>query len=458
MIRLNTARKNILRDESGTTAVLFGLMISPMVILSGLAVDYAKSLRLRDQMQVALDAAVLAAAQLPTTTPSERSAMVDMAESYFAANYKNGELAYSKSEGQSKVAVTFTPIANNGGIRASAVADLPMMFGGLAYTEKMTVEIKASVRQNNSVVPGVAGDIPCIHVMDQNGAGTLTLDSNEQLDAANCGVRVRSNNNASVMEDDSDRVKFKRIETKGKALVESDYHENELKIAELPNKVVTNAQVTGNPYVSAIADVVNAISVGSCSNSNTNKTWSGVVSPGTYCGTTEFKDAQLNPGLYIIASGNGNGKEGRLKLNGTITMRTVGGAQGVSFFLADNKAELAQYAPVDGTVLKAPTTGTTRGLLIFERSNRGSNYDIAIQTCKTNSIQGLIYLPSANVTIQGLEDFPLFNISIAANQLKIKNLERINWAPYAWTPFNKSTPIATEGTAETIVRDSFLLE
>lgn len=55
-------------DQSGATAVIFGLAMIPLVGFSGLALDYARVSLGRAQLQAAMDSAGLALAQLPRST------------------------------------------------------------------------------------------------------------------------------------------------------------------------------------------------------------------------------------------------------------------------------------------------------------------------------------------------------------------------------------------------------
>lgn len=54
------AAKRMLKDEKGTTGVLFGLMIVPVVTLMGAALDYSRALHLQEQLQRIADQATIA--------------------------------------------------------------------------------------------------------------------------------------------------------------------------------------------------------------------------------------------------------------------------------------------------------------------------------------------------------------------------------------------------------------
>jgi Flp pilus assembly protein TadG len=61
-------------DQSGSTAMIFGLTLLPVVFFVGIAVDFSRGLTLRAQSQVALDAAALAAGRAYQTAAANASA------------------------------------------------------------------------------------------------------------------------------------------------------------------------------------------------------------------------------------------------------------------------------------------------------------------------------------------------------------------------------------------------
>lgn len=440
MYRLIASLKNrIGSNENGSVGILFGLYALPMIVLMGFAVDYGRVLTVQNRIQIALDASVLAGRVGETQSEAET-----IAAAYFEANYNDSAaLAFA----------TFTK-SSEGILVGSALADVRTPFAALASVEKISLEVTAKAKPNGAAIEAVAASIPCLHVMDQSGFDTFKLDNNDDFDAKDCEVRIRSNHNSKAMsEKDSDRVKFAKIEVKGYATIQSAYGPNTFRITKSPNTVTENAQVVGNPYLTAVSSIASSITPAACTNSNTNKTWTGNVSPGTYCGSTQFTNVTFGPGLYIIASGNGNNKNGALKFSGSIN-----GNAGVSFFLADNKSQFVSYAGNAGSVLKAPTTGATRGLLFFESSNRGQNTSITIAASVSQSWTGLVYLPSVDMNFQGLANWTAFNVSISANRITFKNFTNMTLNPYAWTPFGASEPISIAGTDGVEGQEGWLLE
>lgn len=71
------------RDERGSTVMVFGLMIVPLMMLLGMAVDLGRGISVRSQMQGALDAAALAGGRAAQTATSNHDTLAQNAASQF---------------------------------------------------------------------------------------------------------------------------------------------------------------------------------------------------------------------------------------------------------------------------------------------------------------------------------------------------------------------------------------
>lgn len=72
------------RDRQGAVALIFGLTLMPMIVGTGLAIDYARAQTLQKEIGYALDAAALAAGSWQGLSPSE---MEGKAQTFFDANF-----------------------------------------------------------------------------------------------------------------------------------------------------------------------------------------------------------------------------------------------------------------------------------------------------------------------------------------------------------------------------------
>ncbi len=79
------------RQESGAIAPLFGLSILVLLILSGVAIDSARSYRIASSAGQALDAAALATAKTLRLESPDDATLTKMATDYFKANFASEE-------------------------------------------------------------------------------------------------------------------------------------------------------------------------------------------------------------------------------------------------------------------------------------------------------------------------------------------------------------------------------
>jgi Flp pilus assembly protein TadG len=432
------------KDKKGSVAVIFALTAIPVIGIVGLSLDVGRAMSVSRKLQSAVDAAVVAGTKAADGDAAAAS------EKFLNAN--------AATLGAHSVSASFT-ITAAGELVGNVTANVATSMFQLMKIETIAVNATASAKPGSVsksyvtetitkevIVPG-AGH--CIHVLDQNTAQSLKLIKNTSLSAPKCEIHVRAGNSDSIKTEDEVDVTWKKLRVKGSGGTTTGALDT---ILDEPKRIQYNANVVGDPYTDHVQAVVRSLPTYNCSGAPRNQTFTNTsVNPGVYCGTTTFDGVTFNSGLYIIAS-NGN-DAGRLVMKGTLD-----GSAGISFYFADNKAGLHSYEAAAGTYLKALESGISQGLLFFEASNRGSIWSAAITSLAENTWSGVIYLPSANLTIKNWTADPTRTMSfgIVANQLHLEGWTgKIN--TYEWTPFGYSKPInlpdETITVTETVTRE-----
>ena len=95
------------RAKNANVAMIFGLSLVPMILAAGAGLDYARAVMVRQSMGEALDAAALAigktdskpASCAANSTDTACTALLQMAQQYFAANYTYSDPSYAASYG-----------------------------------------------------------------------------------------------------------------------------------------------------------------------------------------------------------------------------------------------------------------------------------------------------------------------------------------------------------------------
>lgn len=120
------------KDEEGNLALMFGLLVVPVVMLFGVSLDYGRGYTTRAEMQSSLDSSVLAAGRAFDATGDTRKA-----EEAGAAYFKN------TYPGSVKAMLTQVDADSAGNIRMSARAEVPTAFLRMAGQEAVEVTVSS---------------------------------------------------------------------------------------------------------------------------------------------------------------------------------------------------------------------------------------------------------------------------------------------------------------------------
>lgn len=126
--------KRLWQNKEGTTSILFGLLIVPLIGMMALAIDYARFVKISDNMQASLDEAVLAAMQKQDQSAEQRQTI---ALAFFNANFKRENVVRS-------ISPKFT-VNSDGTMSATATAKIRMPFGQFVSVPTVTAERNAKV-------------------------------------------------------------------------------------------------------------------------------------------------------------------------------------------------------------------------------------------------------------------------------------------------------------------------
>lgn len=147
------------RDEDGAIAIMFALLLIPMLALIGTAIDYSRIVIDRSQAQDALDAAVLATVkQIPYMPDGELRSMV---EAFVKANVPKG----------TKVNIDKVQISRNPNtIKVWASGETKMTFMQLLKVNKKEFKAKSRAESGNQ-------GIEVVMVLDNSGSMRYSMGS-----------------------------------------------------------------------------------------------------------------------------------------------------------------------------------------------------------------------------------------------------------------------------------------
>jgi hypothetical protein len=398
------------RCDRGNVAMLFALSAVPLFGAAGMAIDYARAVDGRTQLQIALDGAVLAGA---VASGKE----VATAQSFFDA-----AVAPAKLEGAS-ASFDFS----SGALTGAAHAVVPSTLLKVMHID--TVEIGA----NAAVKIGGKGGV-CILVLDPNANQSFLANSGARVTGPDCEIHVRSTANPAAIFNSGTSLDVKTVCVKGANTIQNGGPYKVVQTScstiddpfagNLPGVTVPGCAVSNQNYNSDVKTAT--LPAGNYCNMNFNNQTTINLGPGLYQ-NINFNGAStinLSPGLYIF--------KGRVNINSGSTVNGTG----VTLYYPDSNSYI-QFNSNVTTNLTAPTSGSYKGILFFEAPNLAKT-EFAMDDTRGSAMKGLIYWPSRKVTINSTSNVTADQVSLVVNQLILNNT---NWkfSPNSSQPMGGST-------------------
>jgi len=345
-------------NQRGNVAIIVAIALVPMAMLLGLALDYAHAENRRQDLQQALDAALLQAVN------AEETVFRDDAQTAFAANV-----------------AAFSSIAPVASFHMSETTD-EYVFSGTA-SGKITTSfaqiigsdrISVSVDRQVSVPKALDPSLGCIWVLAPWQTTAMRINTGFELDSPGCEINVYSNGSPAANINAGIDLEVSRLCIQGTNIL-NNYGP------------IDSMELGCTPEPEPISAMMPSVSVGGCDHNSLSFNGGTVtLDPGFYCGGANFNsdpDVFLNPGLYVIEGANCNVN------GGTFTGNDV-------TFHFPSEASIQFNSDVTGT-LTAPTSGPYENILFFEPPGL-SETDFILNDDKLET-SGLYYLPSRNLTV-----------------------------------------------------------
>jgi len=245
-------RQQFVRDERGTTAVVFGLMFTVLLLAIGMTIDYSRSVDEQARIQWALDASVLAASNKIGQVDQETAGR-EVANKFLAQNLPPGSAATIDS-------LTFSP--ENGSVFGTISSYVPMTVMRVFGKEQLDVNARSTVVKGNAT-------IELVMVLDNSGS--MRDDMPTLRDAASGMTDI-----VFAGEDGSGKVKVGLVPFSASVKVGSSYQNSGWVDTDgLSSLHRENFNVTGAPQTYTEARDVDKTRMQLFSDLNT--TWAGCV-------------------------------------------------------------------------------------------------------------------------------------------------------------------------------------
>lgn len=407
--------RRIAKNCRGNIGVSFALLLGPMLMVTGAAVDYARMEQFKTQLQSTVDSAALAGVAVYTSSSASTNAKT-VATNYVTANVK--QLPGHIGSITPTVTASQVSTGSNPG-NTVAVSATVTMATTLLRLIGQSVNISASasaVNPTNKV---------CILVLDPSSSQTLLVNSGVTLTAPNCEIDVASSSSTAAMIN-SALPNIAALCVDGSSTVNGGVTVNNLK---------NGCTTATDPFAGTITTpTISTV----CQYTNVTYSNAATLSPGTYCGSVTFNGGgtvTFKAGNYVFYNATVNFNStgtlsfgaGVYSLKGTSwninTGWTLAGT-GVTFYYADASSYIQFNSGVKAN-LAAPTTGTYANVLIFEAGGLANSSFAIDGTSTSDLLRGLVYLPSRNITFNSAANATSDGLTLVVHQLI---LDAVTWS------------------------------
>jgi Flp pilus assembly protein TadG len=387
----------------GNAAVIFALLLVPMVGAVGAAVDYSQANSMKSSMQAATDATALG---LLSQASSLTSAQLNStATSRFTANFNRPA---------TNVTVSASYSSQSGVVTVNASASSATTFLGSMGIRSVAVSTVSKASMAQKIWP------VCVMITNPTDGHTLLTTDTSQIKFNNCMVQVNTDNWDAVQANDTSSM----TGTNSDNCFVGDIHYGNITPAKDPSCTMFPDPFAGYtmPASALSCNYGNPPPGSTKASGNKGMPAAGTTtySPGTYCGNVNISPppgstVTLNPGLYIVNAGT-------LTMKGSSSAPVTVNAQGVTFLMTGNNAGFNLQNVKLNMTPDTTDAGNFNGFLFFlDQSNCGSKGCNYLNSSTMNYVQmtssGIIYLVGQQFEIDNLKGTLASNITLNTGAL-----------------------------------------
>ena len=402
----------LLRDKSGVSAVIVGLSSMMLLGFAALGTEVSYWYYVHRDLQNAADSAAMSAVAALQNIPNPDAAHVSMATS--EAKATAAQYGFVDTQNGVTVTVNIPPTSGNYHTDPNAVeviiAEPQARFLTAALTLNGQPMLGADPTQTVRAVanPGTNGN-GCVVTLDRGAVVDLFTNGSTSLNLSNCDLYINSNAPDALNQVGNATITARAAFVTGGLSASGN--------AALTTAVgtFTGTAPINDPYAALVPPYTSPGA--SCTNASpatqthVNVSTSGGVTTYTPDGTnmaifcngwSPSGTVFLSPGLYVVDGGtfgcNGCTITGN---NVTIYLTGSGTNYATMSFSGNGTTALNINAPTAAYVNANNSTKAMEGIAIFGDRNAPTTTSSAFSGNATASINGVIYMPTQNVTFNG---------------------------------------------------------
>lgn len=411
-------------DRRANVGIIFGLTAVPAIGVVGAGLDFARANHDRAALQGLLDSAVLAGAQVAGSEAATAKAFFDAQAPGLGLTDAS---SFFSMEGQT--------------LTGTATGTMETTLLGVMHISAIELGADAAARIIEDPASGTpqAGGKVCILLVDPSATQSLLVNGGARITAPDCEVHVRSTGSPAAIVNGSTELKVQKICVKGSNVIVNG--------SGTP-PVAAGCAALDDPYAGKLPTVA---APGNCTVSNANYNANGAdvdLAQGNYC-TVNINGARnvyLRPGLFQGLTINGSSnifmapglyvfRNSSIVNSGSVMQGT-----GVTIYFPDANSKIQFNGDVT-LKLSAPASGDYAGILFFE-PNGLSKSQLVFNSTNASVIDGLMYLPSRNVTFNSASNITAHKVMLVYNTMIL------NASGWTFSGSDKAIPLGGGGSTE----------
>jgi len=361
------------RDRRGNYAVITALLSPVLIGSAGLATEGGLWMYVHQSLQGAADSAALSAATLYSLNSSRN--LSDQAQSVVATyGYTVGTSGTTVTVNRPPATGSYT--GNNKAIEVIVTTQQSRLLSSIFATGAVTVAGRAVA------LPGNNG-AGCVLTLNATASGAVTSNGSSGITLSQCAVYDNSNNSSALVNGGSATINALSVNVVGQVSGGSG-----ITTTQGTN---TGVSPTTDPYAGVVMPTL-----GGCNQNNASYNSNATISPGVYCNGIQINAGAvvtMNPGVYFI-------DRGTLKMSGNSTLKGTG----VTIIFTSSTGSNYADATINGgstLAITAPTTGATKGIVMFGDRNMPTSTTFKFNGGDTQVLGGAVYIPKGTLQYAG---------------------------------------------------------
>lgn len=355
--------RGLLRSDSGNVAIVFSVLLVPVVALIGAALDYSRASSAKAAMQAALDATALNLARESGSLGA--AALKEKALALFQSNFNRPDA--------DNVQVMPDRVPDQPVLVLYATAEFKTALIGLIGISKMEIAATSKVTWNSETAGA------CVISLDPATKHSFKISGTGTVHVPNCGVYVNSSHKDALDGQGSGWLKAKSIRVVG---------------GTRGGMFDPTPQINQPKVSDPLAGVPEPVMPATCTYSNRKFEVPETLPGGSvYCGSIAFNaSVVLGPGIHFFRNAKVT-----LASNVDITGKDV------MLYFGDGSS-LDKGAGSGAFSIEAMKSGDYQGIAIFGTRNTKTVETFKLTGNKDYYVKGSVYLPGARLEMYGTAD------------------------------------------------------